>query len=104
MAWNDVSESTVVKCFIKAGILDSEGNTNAVKSSNTEVDPFAELEDEFAAVENLAKETSGALAVSMRETVDGCFDPPVCLELLDNWKDTFFREVAYELGEKKCCW
>ena len=28
MAWNDVSESTVVKCFIKAGILDSQGNTN----------------------------------------------------------------------------
>lgn len=99
MAWNDVSEITVVKCFIKEGILDSEGNTNAVESSNTEVKSFAELEDEFAAVENLAKETSGASAVSMRETVDGCFDPPVCLELPDNWEDMFFQ-VAYEREEK----
>ena len=28
MAWNDVSESTIVKCFIKAGMLNSEGETN----------------------------------------------------------------------------
>jgi hypothetical protein len=30
MAWNDVSESTVIKCFIKAGILSSEGEVNAL--------------------------------------------------------------------------
>ena len=67
-----------------------------VESSNTEVDPFAELEDGFAAVENLVKETSGASVVSMRETVDCCSDPPVCPEFPDNWEDMFFREVAYE--------
>lgn len=38
---------------------------NAVVSSNSEVDPFAEVEDECAAVENLAKERSVILAVSM---------------------------------------
>lgn len=70
---------------------------NAVVSSNSEVDPFAEVEDDFAAVENLAKEISGALAVSMRETVDGCFYLPVCLELLE---DTLLQEVAYEQGEE----
>ena len=100
MAWNDVSESTVVKCFIKVGMLDAEGNTNAVECSNSDVDPFAELQDEFAAVESLAKETSGACAVSMKETVNGSFDPPVCFELPDNWEDTFFREVALERGEE----
>ena len=46
------------------------------------------------------KQTNRALAVSMRETVDICFDPPVCLELPGNWEDTFFREVAYERGEE----
>ena len=30
------------------------------------------------------KQTNRALAVSMRETVDICFDPPVCLELPGN--------------------
>ena len=44
------------------------------------------------------KQTNRALSVSMRETVDICFDPPVCLELPCNWEDTFFREVAYERG------
>ena len=53
MAWNDVSESAVVKCFTKAGMLDAEGNANAVKCSNSEVDPFAELQDKFAAVDQL---------------------------------------------------
>lgn len=38
---------------------------NAVVSSNSEVDPFAEVEDDCAAVENLAKERSRILAVSM---------------------------------------
>jgi len=38
---------------------------NAVVSSNSEVDPFAEVEDECAAVENLSKERSTVLAVSM---------------------------------------
>ena len=48
--------------------------------AKTEVDPFAEL-DEFAAVghENLVN-----LTVSMRENVEDCFDPPVCLELPHN--------------------
>ena len=89
-------QKAVVKCFIKAGMLDAEGNTNAVECSNTEVDPFAELQDEFVAVEGLAKETSGASAGSMKETVEGSFDPTVCLELPDNWEDMFFQEVAHE--------
>ncbi len=38
-AWNDISETTIVKCFATAGILDSEGKTNAVTSTNTDVDP-----------------------------------------------------------------
>lgn len=90
MAWNDVSVSAVVKCFTKAGMLDAEGNANAVKCSNSEVDPFAELQDKFAAVESLVKETREVSAISRKETVDGSFDPPVCFKLPDNWDDTFF--------------
>ena len=70
---------------------------NAVVSSNSEVDPFAEVEDECAAVKNLAKERSEILAVSMWETVDGCFYLPVCRELPE---DTLLQEVAYERGEE----
>ena len=59
MAWNEVSQSTIVKCFIKAEILNAEGETNAVEAAAGEdVDPFVELDSDISTVEGLAKETS----------------------------------------------
>lgn len=94
MAWNDGSQSKVVKCFIKAGILNSEGETNAVEAAGGDVDPFAELDSDIGTVEELAKETSGTNVISIKETVAGCFDPPTCHELPDNWEDSFFAMSA----------
>ena len=95
MAWNDVPESTVVKCFIKAGILNAEGETNAAQAPDSnDVDPFADLDDELNFVDDLVKEASGVDAASIRDTVAGHFDPPVCQELPDNWEENFFRQVA----------
>ena len=74
MAWNEISEITIVKCFAKAGILDSEGKTNAVISTNSDVDPFADLENELASVQDLANETDSNDSVSVRQVVDGYFD------------------------------
>ena len=85
MAWNDVSKSTVVKCYIKAGVSNCKGETNAAEAADSDFDPFAELD--------LAKETSGTNVVSIKETVNGCFDPPICQELPDNWEDSFFRQL-----------
>ena len=56
MAWNDVSESTVVKCFIKAGILTSEGELNALEVANSDFEPFAELQSEISNIEDMATE------------------------------------------------
>ena len=39
---------------------------------------------------------SGSNAISLRETVAGCFDPPVCQELPDNWEDSYFLQVGQE--------
>ena len=84
MAWNDVPESTVVKCFIKAGILNAEGETNAAQAPDSnDVDPFADLDDEVNFVDDLVKEASGVDAASIRDTIAGHFDPPVCQELPD---------------------
>ena len=56
MAWNEVSQSTIVKCFIKAGILKAEGETNAVEAAAGEdVDPFVELDSDISTVEGLAR-------------------------------------------------
>ena len=93
MAWDEISETTIVKCFAKAGILDSEGKTNAVTSTNSDVDPFADLENELASVQDLANETDSNDSVSVRQVVDGYFDAPVCQELPDNWEELFFQQV-----------
>lgn len=77
MEWNEVPQSTFVKCFIKAGILNSEGtcNANAVEAADDDVDPFAELDGDFTTVEQVAKETSGTDMVSIKVTKEGCYDP-----------------------------
>lgn len=77
MAWNEVPQSTVIKCFINAGILNSEGtcNANAVEAADDDVDTFAELDGDFTTVEQLSKETSGTDMVSIKVTTEGCYDP-----------------------------
>lgn len=92
MAWNDVPKSTVVKCFVKAGILNSERETNAAEVADNDVDPFAKLEINI--VIDLAKETSRTDLVSIKETLAGCFDPPICHELPENWEHSFFQQVG----------
>ena len=56
-------------------------------------DPFADLANELASVQDLANETNSDEAVSLRQVVDGYFDAPVCQELSDNWEDMFFQQV-----------
>ena len=77
MAWNELPQSTVVKCFIKAGILNSEGtcNAKAVEAADDDVDPFAELDGDLTTVEQLAKETNGTDMSSIKVTTEGCYDP-----------------------------
>ena len=94
MAWNDVPKSTVVKCFIKAGVLNCEGETNTAEAGDSDFNPFAELDSDINIVKDLAKETRRTNVVSIKETVNGCFDPPICQELPDNWEDSFFDNYA----------
>ena len=62
--------------------LNSEGDAaNAVEAANSDFDHFAELDSEVNNVEDMARETSGTDAVSIRETSSGFFDPPICHEL-----------------------
>ena len=73
--------------------MDSKGKTNAVTSKNSNVDPFADLANELASVQDLANETNSDEAVSLRQVVDGYFDVSVCQELSDNWEGMFFQQV-----------
>lgn len=80
---------------MKAGILNTEGETNAAQApGSNDVNPFGDCDDEFNFVDDLVKETSGVDIAPIRDTVAGHFDPPVCQELQDNWEVNFFRQVA----------
>lgn len=98
MEWNEVPQSTFVKCFIKAGILNSEGtcNANAVEAADDDVDPFAELDGDFTTVEQVAKETSGTDMVSIKVTKEGCYIWP---ELSVNWEESFYVGQVQELEQ-----
>ena len=67
-----------------------------MEAANSDFDPFAELDSEVNNVEDMARETSGPDAISIRETASGFFDPPICHELPDNWEDFFFRQVGQD--------
>ena len=73
--------------------MDSKGKTNAVTSKNNDADPFGDLENELASVQDLANETDSNDSVSLRQVVDRYFDAPVCQELPDNWEELFFQQV-----------
>ena len=73
--------------------MDSEGKTNAVTSTNSDVDPLADLENKLASVQDLANETDSNDSISVRQVVDGYFDAPVCQEFTDNWEELFFQQV-----------
>ena len=72
--------------------MNSERKTNAAEVSDNDLDPFTELEINI--VEDLAKETSGTDMVSIKETLAGCFDPPICHQLPENWEHSFFQQVG----------
>ena len=55
IVWNDVPKSTVVKCFIKTGVLNYEGETNAAETAHSDFDPFAEVNSDINIFEDLAK-------------------------------------------------
>ena len=93
--WREIKfqKQQLLSVFAKAGILDSEGKTNAVTSTNSDVDPLADLENKLASVQDLANETDSNDSVSVRQVVDGYFDTPVCQEFADNWEELFFQQV-----------
>lgn len=64
-----------------------------MEAADSDFNPFAELDSDINIVEDLAKETSGTNVVSIKETVNGCFDPPTCQKLPDNWENSFFRQL-----------
>ena len=94
MSWNDVSEETVIKCFIKSGILNSEQESNALVVADNNIDPFAGFQSEISNVEDIAQQAERVDTIGIKETVSSSFDPPSCQELPDSWEANFFNKLG----------
>ena len=91
MAWSQVEEETVRKCFRKAGVL----NSDMAVVERDEDDPFAEA-DECVALQSLTDKTmSENTACPLEEYVNGDEDLAVCRDIDDNsWESTFFATLG----------
>lgn len=78
MVWNDVLKLIVVKCFIKVGVLNCEGEINVVEVVDSDFDFFVEFDSDINIVEDLVKEISGINVVLFKEMVNGFFDLLIC--------------------------
>ena len=97
MAWSQVEEETVRKCFRKAGVL----NSDMAVVERDEDDPFAEA-DECVALQSLIDKTmSENEACLLEEYVNGDKDLAVCRDIDDSsWESTFFATLSQEPDEK----
>ena len=84
------------RCFrIKSCLMFHQGGheLSALEVVNSDVVPFAQLQSGISNVKDMAHQATGVNAISIKEAVSGCYDPPVCKELPDNWEDSFFSDL-----------
>ena len=92
LAWSQVTVETIVKCFRKAGILDT-GLDVICRTINDDEDPFLEA-DERIELDKLIEKTGDGGCV-LDEFLAGDSDLAVCVEMDDdNWETVFFEELG----------
>lgn len=97
-AWESVSESTIKKCFAKAGILSADESLVAFPADHREFDPFEDLDSgELVQVNSLLSDTSSVSesdTPSAVEALEATSTLPTCKELSANWEEEFFSTLS----------
>ncbi|KAL9960092.1 hypothetical protein ACROYT_G033497 [Oculina patagonica] len=97
-AWENVSESTVKKCFIKAGFLSADESLVSFPAEHREFDPFEDLETgELVQVNSLLCDASSGTSSdipSAVEALEATSSLPTCKELSANWEVEFFSDLS----------
>ena len=97
-AWENVSESTIKKCFIKAGFLSEDESLVSFPEEHQEFDPFPELGDsELVQVNSLLRDAScasGTDVPSAGEALKADSTLPTCAEMTANWEEEFFSSLC----------
>ena len=93
LAWKEVNESTIIKCFKTAGILNDTFDIQERKC--TFEDPFEDI-DETISLTPLISGAMGTIgACSTSEYINGDNELPVCADLDDDhWEDNFMESLT----------
>ena len=93
LAWDQIQEETICKCFKKAGILSEDGAV--VSRLEFEEDPFGDLELEGADDLSCLVDQIGGEHCSVDEYIEGDDDLGFCFDVEDeNWDDEFFTNLV----------
>ena len=97
-AWENVSESTIKKCFIKAGFLSENESLVSFPEEHQEFDPFKELEDsELVQVNSLLRDAScasGTDVPSAGEALKPDSTLQTCAKMTADWEEEFFSSLS----------
>jgi len=92
-----VSESTIKKCFVKAGFLSADGSLVSFPAEHREFDQFEDLESaELVQVNSLlcdASSRSGSDIPSAVDALEATSILSTCKELSANWEEEFFSSL-----------
>ena len=91
-AWENVSESTIKKCSIKAGFLSEDESLISFPQEHQEFDPFQELEDsELVQVNWFLRDASCASRTDV-PSADSTLQK--CAEMTADWEEEFFSSLS----------
>ena len=95
LGWKEVKESTIIKCFKTAGILNDTFDIQ--ERICTSEDPFEDI-DETISLTPLISAAMGTIgACSMSEYISGDNELPVCADLDDDhWEDNFMESLTQQ--------
>ena len=93
-----VWESTIKKCFAKAGILSADESLVAFPADHREFDPFEDLDSgELVQMNSLLSDTSPVSESDTPfavEALEATSTLPTCKELSANWEEEFFSTLS----------
>ena len=107
LAWKEVKESTIIKCFKPAGILnDTFDIQDRICTSDTldlqqrictSEDPFEDIDETISLTPLLSAAMGTIGACSMSEYINGDNELPVCADLDDeHWEDNFMESLTQQ--------
>ena len=93
-AWLAVKETTIRKCFRKAGVLDS--TLNVASCDLDDEDPFLAV-DEMALQGLIDQTMTGCDHCPLKEYVNGEDEVPVCMDAnSETWEEDFFNHLGQD--------